>query len=63
MSSASDPRPSRFCGNCLHDTFVTHVRFDEDGEIAWYLTRDINYVKCASCSQPVTLPTPLDVIA
>ena len=56
-------RPSQYCPNCLHDTFQTHVRFDEYGEIVWYLTRDLTFVRCAACDYPVTLLTPLDVNA
>lgn len=55
-------RPSRYCPNCLGDTFVTHVRFDEQGQISWYLTRDLHYVKCVACDYPVTLPTEIDHI-
>lgn len=52
--------PSRVCLSCGGDTFSTHVRFDEDGLIAWYLTRDPYYVRCVTCDSRVCLPTEID---
>lgn len=52
--------PSTHCPSCLGDVFQTHVRFDDDRTIAWYVTRHPEYVKCALCDAPVTLPTEVD---
>lgn len=52
--------PSRTCLSCGGDTFSTHVRFDEDNTIAWYVTRDPNIVRCVSCDSHVCLPTEID---
>jgi hypothetical protein len=47
--------------DCLGDVFSTHVIFDDNGEIAWYVTRHKDITKCALCGTHVTLPTPMGV--
>lgn len=52
--------PSRTCLSCGGDTFATHVRFDDDNTIAWYVTKDPDIVRCVQCDSAVCLPTEID---
>lgn len=52
--------PSRVCLSCGGDTFSTHVKFDDNGHIAWYLTRQPEFVLCVMCGSQVCLPTAID---
>ena len=57
-----EPLPSSICPNidCLGDVFATHVKFDDNGAIAWYVTRHKEITKCVACGTHVTLPTEID---
>ena len=57
-----EPLPSSICPNidCLGDVFATHVKFDDNGAIAWYVTRFEGITKCVACGTFVTLPTEID---
>ena len=52
--------PSSVCLSCGSDTFSTHVRFDDEGTIAWYLTKHPTFVRCVICDSQVCLPTEID---
>ena len=52
--------PSRVCLSCGGDTFSTHVKFDENGRIVWYLTKHPEFVVCVMCGSQVCIPTEID---